>query len=69
MYYTCRSALRSLEIAVDRISVITTALNEPGIKKINVRQNCTVSTRVHNNVIHVMLYSIHCTGFLSQNII
>lgn len=29
------SALRSLEIAVDRISVITTALNEPGIKKIN----------------------------------
>ena len=41
MYFTCSSALRSLEIAVDRISVITTALSEPGIKKINVRQICT----------------------------
>ena len=41
MYFTCSSALRSLEIAVDRISVITTALSEPGIKKINVRQICS----------------------------
>ena len=38
LFVLCSKAVRSLELAVDKISLIVTALNEPGIKSVNVSQ-------------------------------